>query len=189
MWLTLPSARAAGCRPREAWPEPDRTAQHAGDLHFGQVLEEPQHYDGTLACGQAAKRSPDRVAVIHLVHLAAGTRPLWRPVRGFFAAPPASPPPRHIRRDDDLPDVRFRVVVQPWPREPRLHQRRLGQILRGGPVMSQQISGTEQSRPAGRHEQRVVRPVRHGTSLGLFSLYAGRGSEGCQERTTARSDK
>ena len=58
-------------------------------------------------------RSEDMVALVHGRGFVSGIRPFGWLSRRQLPVPAAPPPPRHVRGDDDLPDVRFRVVVQP----------------------------------------------------------------------------
>ena len=117
-----------------------------GGLGLGPVLDVAQDDDGSLPGRQPADGVPE---VLVVAGLASGADvrpgPLWHGSRGLLAMPTPTPP-RGGRRGEDAPDVVLGVTLDPLPREPRLAQRRLEQVLGGRLVADEQVRRAEQGR-------------------------------------------
>jgi hypothetical protein len=162
----------------------DGDAEDFGGLRLGEVLEETQHENCPLAVRQLPQRPPQHVAVgvrTRRVRRLGGVRPPGRRllVRHLPGPPPTSP--GHVGGHDDPAHVRLRVPLHPGPGEPGLHEGRLQQVLRGGPVPGDQVRDAQQARRTLGDETVVLGPIAHGTPPHRHRPpdYALTGADGC----------
>ena len=137
--------------------------EQVGGLGLGAVLEVAEDHDRALPGREATDRQPQ---VLVVAPGRRGPHFSGRFVGGVSRVPPAAPP-RGGRRDHDPAHVRL-GVLDPAPREPRLGQRRLEQVLRSPLVLDEKVGRAQQGLRPREHERVEVPPLRHAITTFLL---------------------